>query len=183
MCLTDRAAERQPDGRGDQGDEQAKGGKEKRVDENDLHSPPHGQPGRREDDQPSDERLEHAADDLFNRDPLDLDRREQPILDLSRELELGDQRHRHCLDPREQHRESNNAGEKQALVLHRHIARCRQDSAEHENEKHRLKQRLEQQRKEVSPRHAGIAAQQSEKRFEVHSRKFSVISNQLSVLN
>ena len=122
------------------------------------------QPRQGEHDETGDHGLDQSRRELLDRDPLDPDRREQTVFDLPRELKLRDQRHRHGLDSRQQHRERDDAGQEQALVLHGEKTARRQNPAEHEDEKHRLKQGLHEKLQEVPARDPGVASEQREKR-------------------
>ena len=74
----------------------------------DVCTPPKDEPRERYHDQSSHHGLNHARDDLFDSDPDDVDGCEQPVFDLARPLEFGDQGHRHGPDSGEHHADSNN---------------------------------------------------------------------------
>ena len=65
---------------------------------------------------PDDHRLNHPGDDLLHRQPPVLHRREQAVLDLPGELELGDQRHRDRLHAREHHADRDDPRQQHVLV-------------------------------------------------------------------
>jgi hypothetical protein len=63
----------------------------------------HQQPRQRQNDNPRNDRLDQTHDDLFQRYPLDADRRQQAVFDLLAPAKVDDQRQRHCLHAGKRH--------------------------------------------------------------------------------
>src|SRR5947199_230839 len=95
----------------------------------------------------------------------------QAIFDFVRELKLRDHRHGHGPDARAHHADGHDARQQQALVGGRHVAAAHHHSPEDEHKHQRLEKRLEQQRHDVAARHMGVARENRQKGFPVHSRK------------
>jgi len=103
-----------------------------------LRHRPHDEAGDRQHHERGDQALEHAEDDLLQRHQAHRDRREEPIVDLPGEPEVGHHRQRHRLDARERQRYGQDAGQERGSVTAADEAHPRQEVAEHHHEQERL---------------------------------------------
>src|SRR5215470_10547982 len=88
MLRADARAEREADGGREQRHEEREPDEERDVVAAQRDALAHDEPRRRDDDESGEQRLHHSGDDFLDREPLDLERRKQPIFDLLGELEL-----------------------------------------------------------------------------------------------
>src|SRR5581483_237294 len=107
---------------------------------------------------------QHGEEHLLGRDEARRHRREQPVLDLARPPELGDERERERLHTRDHRGQRQEAREEQVRVAVLRVAEAAEHLPEHEEQEERLQDHLREEGGQLAPGDVEVALEYRQER-------------------